>query len=125
MHRPIIATIFLMGLWLAMPVEAAKAPNTPINLNSADITELMQLPGVGAIRAEAIVKYRAAHSFQRPTDLMRVKGFGRKIFQRLRPFVVVVTAGSASVAPNKATGAAIPTAAHITEHSEASTPSPD
>ena len=54
-------------LALALPLAAAgvrsakaktSAPQHPINLNSATVTELMQLPKIGAKTAERIIKFR-------------------------------------------------------------------
>ena len=86
-----------LALLLALPVLAAgtragkapaKAPSHPINLNTATVTELMQLPRVGAKAAERIVAFRKQHGgFQRPEELMNVKGFGEKSYQKLKPFL--------------------------------------
>ncbi|MBI4911989.1 MAG: helix-hairpin-helix domain-containing protein [Acidobacteria bacterium] len=85
-----------LAILLALPLCAAstaprakaKAPGHPINLNTATATELMQLPRVGAKAAERIVAYRKQHgAFQRPEDLMSVKGFGEKSFLKLKPYL--------------------------------------
>jgi competence protein ComEA len=88
-----------LALLLALPLAAAggtvakakaKAPSHPINLNTASVTELMQLPRVGAHAAERIVSFRKEHGgFQRPEDLMNVKGIGEKSFQKLKPYLSV------------------------------------
>lgn len=82
----------LLGLPLAATGAAAKgkAPGRPINLNTATATELTQLPRVGAKAAERIVAYRKQHGgFQRPEDLLAVKGIGEKSFLQLKPFLTV------------------------------------
>jgi len=53
-------TILALTLALALPLSAAtgsshRAPARPVNLNTASVTELMQLPRVGAKTAERIV----------------------------------------------------------------------
>ncbi|HEU4522638.1 MAG TPA: helix-hairpin-helix domain-containing protein [Thermoanaerobaculia bacterium] len=61
-----------------------------VNINSADATQLALLPGVGAKAAERIIAYRKEHGeFQKPADLMQVKGFGDKTFERLSPYITV------------------------------------
>ena len=80
---------------LALPLVAAgsskakeKAPVRPVNLNTATQTELMQLPHIGAKTAERILAFRKQHgSFQRPEELMNVKGIGEKSYARLKPFL--------------------------------------
>lgn len=82
-------------LSLALPLAAAgtaktKAPVRPVNLNTATQTELMQLPHIGAKTAERILAFRKQHgSFQRPEELMNVKGIGEKSFARLKPHLQV------------------------------------
>lgn len=61
-----------------------------VNINTADATQLALLPGVGAKAAQRIIDYRTEHGdFQKPTDLMQVKGFGDKSFERLSPYISV------------------------------------
>ena len=70
-------------------------PERPVNLNTATVTELMQLPRVGLKTAQRIVAFREEHGpFQRPEDLMNVKGIGEKTFLRLRPYITVDGAGA-------------------------------
>lgn len=104
-----------LALLLALPLAAAgtpakakaKAPSHPINLNTASVTELMQLPRVGAHAAERIVAYRKERGgFQRPEDLMGVKGFGEKSFQKLKPYLSTGAGAPAAArtVPAKSTG---------------------
>jgi competence protein ComEA len=77
-------------LW-ATPVEAGAAHRLRgvLNINTAPAHQLVLLPGVGAKRAAAILKLRARRPFQRTIQLRRVRGIGRRVFERLRPFVRV------------------------------------
>lgn len=61
MSKPFIS--MALALALALPLAAAadrapRAPQRPINLNTATVTELMQLPRVGQKTAERIVAFR-------------------------------------------------------------------
>lgn len=70
----------------------ADAENTAgvVNINTADAAQLALLPGVGAKAAQRIIDYRKEHGeFQKPTDLMQVKGFGDKSFERISPYIAV------------------------------------
>lgn len=63
-----------------------------ININTAGRRELLLLPGVGESTAARILAYRAAHgTFGRESDLMRIKGIGKKKLERLRPSIFVET----------------------------------
>jgi competence protein ComEA len=58
---------------------------TALDLNSADVTMLDALPGVGPGRARAIVGYREANGpFHAVQDLARVPGFGPAALARLQ-----------------------------------------
>jgi competence protein ComEA len=57
----------------------------PLNLNTASLTELDALPGVGPARAAAILQYREQHGrFASVDDLARVPGLGPAAVARLR-----------------------------------------
>jgi starch synthase len=73
---------------------AAKQTSGPIakvvNINGASKTELCTLPGIGEVMAERIITYRKEHGlFTSTNDLMKVKGIGKKKFERLLPYIVV------------------------------------
>lgn len=56
-----------------------------ININSADINQLMQLTGVGLLTAQNIVEYRSKHgAFQNIDDLIKVPGIGPRTLQKIR-----------------------------------------
>lgn len=59
-----------------------------VNINTATAAELMELPGVGAKKAEAILNYRSQHgAFKRVNDLDQVKGIGAKMLAKMKPYV--------------------------------------
>ncbi len=60
-----------------------------IDINEASVEELCKLPGVGKKRAESIVAYRNRRRFTRPTQLLNIRGIGRKTLERMRPMVYV------------------------------------
>lgn len=61
-----------------------------INLNTATATELETLPGIGPVKAQAILDYRQQHgAFARIDDLTKVSGIGAKTFEKLKHLIAV------------------------------------
>ena len=61
-----------------------------INLNTADVTELQNLPGVGPKKAELIIQYRQEKgSFSKIEDLTEVQGIGEKTFAKIKSQLTV------------------------------------
>jgi competence protein ComEA len=55
-----------------------------VNINSADLKQLIKLPGVGKKKAQAIIDYREANGdFASLEDLAKVKGVGKKMLAKL------------------------------------------
>jgi len=64
-----------------------------IDLNSADAWLLEALPGIGQVKAQAIVQYRNAHGpFAYVEQLSQVEGIGDSIVEEIMPFVTVTGA---------------------------------
>ncbi|NIM52546.1 MAG: hypothetical protein GTO22_25415 [Gemmatimonadales bacterium] len=56
-----------------------------VTINTATVEELAQLPGIGRVRAQAIVEDRRRRGpFRRLEDLVRVRGIGSATVERLR-----------------------------------------
>lgn len=61
-----------------------------VNLNTADVTELMTLSGIGEAKAESIIQYREKVGlFQSIEELKKVSGIGDAMFERVRENIVV------------------------------------
>ncbi|MDY7227567.1 ComEA family DNA-binding protein [Hyalangium rubrum] len=60
-----------------------------VNLNEASEKELDQLPGVGLKAAESILAHRQKRPFQRIEELVKVKGFGKKKVEKLKPYLTL------------------------------------
>lgn len=61
-----------------------------ININTASVAELDQLPGIGTVRAEQIISHRQANGpFQSIDDLANVEGISPSLLETLRPLVRV------------------------------------
>jgi competence protein ComEA len=61
-----------------------------VNLNTATVDELVALPGIGPVKAQAIIDHRTAHGpFKSIEGLKDVKGIGAKRFEKLKPEIIV------------------------------------
>ena len=59
-----------------------------ININSAAISELILLPGIGEKTAEAIIDYRKKHiKFNSLEEILNVKGIGVKKLNKIKMFI--------------------------------------
>ncbi len=59
-----------------------------INVNQANVEELMKLPGIGKTKAQAIIDYRKkSGGFKELNQLMEVKGIGDKTFEKIKSFL--------------------------------------
>jgi competence protein ComEA len=86
----VILITSIAGAVLADDSATAATPAGVVNINTADVTQLSLLPRVGEKAAQRIVDYRTAHGpFKKATDLMQVKGFGSKSFERLSAYIVI------------------------------------
>ncbi len=64
--------------------------NSKININTADATELEKLPGIGEVKAEAIIQYRKSYGrFKTIHDITRVSGIGEKTFEKIKDLISV------------------------------------
>ena len=87
-------SIGTMTSYGADPKVSAKIKKEAVNLNTAEVKELSVLPGIGLKKAEAIVAYRTDHgSFSSVENLLKVKGIGKKVLEKIKPMVKVEVKG--------------------------------
>jgi competence protein ComEA len=61
-----------------------------VNINRAEAGLLAALPGVGEVRAQAIIDYRQEHGpFRDIDELLKVDGFGEVTCERIRSYITV------------------------------------
>ena len=73
----------------AFAVEQA-APGGVVNINTASTEQLQMLPGIGEVRARAILSERKDRGgFKSVDDLREVRGVGDSLLERVRPFVTL------------------------------------
>lgn len=99
------AALLALTPWGTLPARAspASAPMV-VDLNQASLEQLQGLPGIGLRKAQAIVALRKKRPFSRVTQLLEVKGIGKRTLERLKTHVRVGPV--ASVAGGKGPGSA-------------------
>ena len=81
-----VASAFAPGF----AAEAASSLEGVVNLNTATVEQLQLLPGVGEVRANAIVDLRKQKGgFKSLDELEDVKGVGPAMMERLRPHLTL------------------------------------
>lgn len=91
-----LAQVLQDGMQLRVPTAAEQAQDTAapagkpakgskVNINTADAQGLQALYGIGPAFAQRIIDYRTEHGpFQKPEDLMQVKGIGAAKYEKLK-----------------------------------------
>jgi competence ComEA-like helix-hairpin-helix protein len=89
----VLRTLVLLALCssLAASGNGQKPPPTkPINLNTATIEELEQLPGVGPVTEKDIIHFRQKSGpFRSVNDLLAVRRITKARLEKLRPSVTI------------------------------------
>ena len=79
----------VLALLVATPAWAAQKVTGVVNLNTATAQQLDLLPGVGEKAGQRIIEHRKKTPFKRIEELVKVKGFGKKKFDKLKPHLTV------------------------------------
>lgn len=71
-------------------VESQAQDSLRVNINTADVEELDELPEVGPATAEAIVEHRRTNgSFRSVSELEQIPGIGPATLEQIEPFATV------------------------------------
>jgi len=81
-NRIIALCIIVVAVMIALVSVSLAQEAEKININKASAVELTQLKRIGPKLSQRIVEYREKHGpFERPDDIMLVKGIGPKTFE--------------------------------------------
>ena len=96
MHKRINASAALLSLVLVLTgafiarAQHKNPPLAPIDLNTATVEELQQLPSIGPQMAKEIVEFRMKSGpFRRVEDLLAIHGISQRKLDEIRPYVTV------------------------------------
>jgi competence protein ComEA len=93
--RPLVCVRTVQGDPAPAPTKtgssASKAASLkePVDINTATLTELQTLPGIGPKLSQRIIDERERKAFAKVEDLRRVAGIGVKTLEKLKPYVTV------------------------------------
>ena len=61
-----------------------------IDINTADATQLVTIPGIGETRAAAILAYREKNGpFAKVEDIMQVSGIKSALFEKMKDYITI------------------------------------
>ncbi|RLB85315.1 MAG: helix-hairpin-helix domain-containing protein [Deltaproteobacteria bacterium] len=90
-----VKKIFILGLCTLLitlsPVSGVLAvEDGKININTASVEKLMKLKRIGPVYAKRIIEYRKKYGkFEKPGDIMKVRGIGIKTWEANRDIMTV------------------------------------
>lgn len=69
--------------------QPSSSNSTKVNLNLAEKEQLMTLPGIGEVKAKAILAYRSQHgSFATITEVKKVEGIKEAVYEKIKDKII-------------------------------------
>ena len=73
-----------------MTADTTEVDRDSINVNTAGLDRLQELPGIGPAIAERIIDYREENGpFEEISDLLNVRGIGEARLENIRPYITL------------------------------------
>ena len=83
-------TMMTVALVMAWAVPALAEEAGLVNINTANVEQLMALDGIGESYAKRIIEFREKNGpFQNPEDLLKIKGIGEKTLESNKGRILV------------------------------------
>lgn len=102
--RTFVRILLLLAAFGAVAVSLPakkKPPAAPVNLNTATSEELQLVPGIGPVTADKILQMRKSYgAFKSVDDLSAIRGIGPKRLEKMRKYLTVGKATSATKPAN-------------------------
>ena len=93
----LLLLFFVLGAAAPGLLANKKPPAAPVNLNTATSEELQLVPGIGPVTAEKILQMRKSYgAFKSVDDLSAIRGIGPKRLEKMRKYLTVGKAASAT-----------------------------
>lgn len=101
--RFVAAALFAALVFTSGPAfAAAHVPTGKVNLNTATLSQLEDLPGIGPALAARIIEHRQKNGgFKSVEDVMAVKGIGEKNFAKIQGFLSVGSPAASKETPKQ------------------------
>lgn len=85
-----LAALLLLFVACTAALAQKQPPAKPLDLNTATLEQLEQLPGVGPNTAQAVIRFREKSGpFNRVEDLHSIHGISKARFEKIRPYITV------------------------------------
>ncbi len=89
----VLGVIFGLVFFLLLPSQGQAVQKTSekkININTASLTELQELPRIGEKVAQRIIDFRKTNGkFKKIEEIMKVQGIGEKVFKQIKDRITV------------------------------------
>jgi competence ComEA-like helix-hairpin-helix protein len=84
----IVAMLFLFS-YVSTASKGQEECKIKIDINKASLEQIMQLPRIGAKKAQAIINYRKQKKFSRVTQLLDVDGIGDGTLKKIKNCIYI------------------------------------
>ncbi len=89
-HRKLRFLVLVLVAFFMLGSVFAVAGGHKVNINTADMAQLMTLKHVGEKLAQRIIEYREKNPFRTPEEIMQVKGIGSKVYEANKNKIIVI-----------------------------------
>jgi len=82
--RVLVALLVVSFLGVGISSVYAQANSQKLDINTATVSELSSVKGIGKVKAKAIVKFiKEKKTIKNMNELLAVKGVGKKVLEKL------------------------------------------